>query len=471
MSLKLFNTLSREKEIFKPLRDRLARMYSCGPTVYNYAHLGNFRTYIFSDILKRVLIFNDYRVKHIMNITDVGHLTEEATDSGEDKMQAGARREGKSIWEIAAFYTKAFEEDASMLNISSPTKFVKATDHIQEQIALIKRLFRQGAAYDTPEVIYFDTAQIKNYGQLARLKIKGLRAGARVPFDTKKRNSTDFVLWFKIAGVHEKHIMRWSSPWGEGFPGWHIECTAMARKYLGQPFDIHTGGVDLIHPHHTNEIAQATGAYGRPLARYWLHGEHLLLGTSASGEKMAKSLNNLLTIPDIEQRFGVEPLAFRYLCLTAHYRSKLYFSKKNLFAAAKGLERLREAVRLLPPPARQGIASIEKKFRAAVNDDLNMPKALAIVWDLVKSKRYDAADKKNTLLYFDTVLGLDIDKAKKGVVVPDEVKSLLKEREEARSAQDWPRADRLRMAIQNKGYEIEDASSGPQIKRVREQIE
>ncbi|KKU19385.1 MAG: Cysteine-tRNA ligase, partial [Candidatus Saccharibacteria bacterium GW2011_GWA2_46_10] len=271
MPLKLFNTMSRKKEIFKPLKDKLVRMYSCGPTVYNYAHIGNLRTYIFSDALKRILMFNGYRVKHIMNITDVGHLTSEATDSGEDKLEVGAAREGKSVFEITDFYIKAFRRDLAALNILPPTKYTKATDNIKEQIALIKQLFRKRFAYDTPEVIYFDTAQLKDYGKLARLKVKGLKAGARVPFDVKKRNSTDFALWFKIAGRHKNHILRWPSPWGEGFPGWHIECSAMARKYLGQPLDIHTGAVDHISIHHTNEIAQSEAAYGKPLSHFWLH--------------------------------------------------------------------------------------------------------------------------------------------------------------------------------------------------------
>jgi len=459
--------MSRKKEIFKPRRGKLVRIYSCGPTVYNYAHVGNLRTYIFSDVLKRVLVFNGYKVKHIMNITDVGHLTEEATDSGEDKMQAGAKREGKSIWEIAAFYTNAFEHDIARLNILPPIKFVKATNHIKEQIALIKRLFRKGVAYDTPEVIYLDTAQIKNYGQLARLAVTGLKAGARVPYDAKKRNPTDFALWFKTVGAHDKHIMRWPSPWGDGFPGWHIECTAMSRKYLGQPFDIHTGGVDLIHPHHTNEIAQAEGAYGKSLARYWLHGEFMVLGKPGKEVRMGKSLNNLVTMDQLVKD-GIDPLAFRYLCLTAHYRAKLYFDMNNLKAAAKGLVRLRELSRALPSPARRGVALIEKRFQTAINDDLNMPKAMAIVWNLIKSKRYSAAEKKNTLLRFDTVLGLDIDKAKPEAAIPDEVKSLLKDREKARLAKDWSSADRLRKTIQDKGYEIEDTPSGPQIKQARE---
>lgn len=466
MVLRLYNTLSRQKEVFRPLQGKLVRMYSCGPTVYNYAQIGNFRTYIFSDILKRVLLLNGYKVKHIMNITDVGHLTNEATDSGEDKLEVGAHREGKSVYEITDFYTKAFQRDLVALNIIAPTKYTKATDNIKEQIALIKQLFRKRFAYDTPEVIYFDTAQLRDYGKLARLKIKGLKAGARVPFDVKKRNATDFALWFKIAGKHKNHILRWPSPWGEGFPGWHVECSAMARKYLGQPLDIHTGGVDHISIHHTNEIAQSEAAYGKPLSRFWLHGEFLVLGKPGKEVRMGKSLNNFVTLEQIKEA-GIDPLAFRYLCLTAHYRAKLYFDMNNLKAAAKGLERLREAVRSLPSPSRRGIGSVEKKFQAALNDDLNIPKALAITWELVKSRRHNMAEKKNTLLHFDSVLGLDIDKVKKEMAVPDEVKSLLKDREEARSAKDWPRADQLRKAIQAKGYEIEDTPSGPEIKPAR----
>lgn len=438
-------------------------MYSCGPTVYNYAQVGNLRTYIFSDILKRVLLLNGFRVRHIMNITDVGHLTNEATDSGEDKLEVGAHREGKSVYEITDFYTKAFQRDCAALNILPPTKYTKATGNIKEQIALIKQLFRKGFAYDTPEVIYFDTAQLKDYGKLARLKIKGLKAGARVPFDVKKRNATDFALWFKIAGRHKNHILRWPSPWGEGFPGWHIECSAMAKKYLGQPLDIHTGGVDHIPIHHTNEIAQSEAAYGKPLARFWLHGEFLVLGKPGKEVRMGKSLNNFMILNQIEEA-GIDPLAFRYLCLTAHYRAKLYFDMKNLLAAAKGLSRLREAVGSLPVLKSRRIIPLEKKFRSAVNDDLNMPRALAIAWDCLKSKRYGGGEKKNTLLYFDTVFGLSLDQPVKIADIPREIKRLAEEREEARRVKNWLMADKLRKLIQERGYAVEDTPDGPKVK-------
>ncbi|OGL91001.1 cysteine--tRNA ligase [Candidatus Uhrbacteria bacterium RIFCSPLOWO2_12_FULL_46_10] len=470
MPLKLFNTMSRKKEIFKPLKDKLVRMYSCGPTVYNYAHIGNLRTYIFSDALKRILMFNGYRVKHIMNITDVGHLTSEATDSGEDKLEVGAAREGKSVFEIRDFYIKAFRRDLAALNILPPTKYTKATDNIKEQIALIKQLFRKRFAYDTPEVIYFDTAQLKDYGKLARLKVKGLKAGARVPFDVKKRNSTDFALWFKIAGRHKNHILRWPSPWGEGFPGWHIECSAMARKYLGQPLDIHTGAVDHISIHHTNEIAQSEAAYGKPLSHFWLHGEFLVLGKPGKEVRMGKSLGNFATLNQIVE-MGIDPLAYRYLCLTAHYRAKLYFDMRNLMAAARGLLRLREAIGSLPASVGHPIAPVEKKFRSAINDDLNMPRALAIAWDCLKSKRYDGGEKKSTLLYFDTVFGLGLDQPVKKADIPTEIKRLVEEREQARRVRNWLMADKLRKTIQERGYVLEDTPNGPQVKRASQLIE
>ena len=463
MALKFFNTLTRKKETLRPLQARQVRMYSCGPTVYNYAHLGNLRTYIFTDLLKRVLMVNGYRVRHIMNITDVGHLTAEATDSGEDKLEAGAVREGKTVWEIAVFYTQAFQEDAKKLNILPPSRYVKATDHIKEQVALIRQLFTKGYAYDTPEVVYFDTAQFKHYGRLARLQLRGLKPGARVRFDVRKRNVTDFALWFKTVGAHKNHIMRWPAPWGEGFPGWHVECSAMARKHLRQPFDIHTGGVDHIPIHHTNEIAQSEAAYGKPLARYWLHGEFLVLGKPGRAERMGKSLNNLLTLRALEEQ-GVEPLAFRYLCLTAHYRSKLYFTLESVRAAGRALVRLQEAATALPVAVGRAKLPLEKKFLAAINNDLDIPRALSLVWEMLRSRQYSPAQKRQHLLSFDAVFGLGLgEPTRVGTIVPEEVAALVVERARARASKYWQRADELRQQVEELGYCIDDTAEGSRV--------
>ncbi|MBI4708887.1 MAG: cysteine--tRNA ligase [Candidatus Portnoybacteria bacterium] len=474
--IKLYNTLTRKKETIKPLNDNLIGLYCCGPTVYWYAHLGNLRAYIFEDVLRRVLEYNGFSVKHVMNYTDVGHLTSDE-DSGEDKMEKGAKREGKTAWEIAEFYIKAFENDARALNILEPTFKPRATENIEEQITLIKTLEEKGFTYKIADGIYFNTSKLKDYGKLARLDIEKLKAGARIEMVEGKKNPTDFALW-KFSPANSKRQMEWESPWGLGFPGWHIECSAMSQKYLGEQFDIHCGGIDHIPTHHTNEIAQSEAAFGKIPARFWLHSEFLLI----DGGKMAKSDENFLTVKTlIDKRFN--PLAYRYLTLTAHYRSKLNFTWESLAAAQSALDSLYNFYLRLnenPPQTslKGGIDSpplggvrgdlknklneIKKQFLAALNDDLNTPEALAIVWKLIKDADISDADKKSALLDFDKVLGLGLEKIRK-IEIPEEIKQLAKEREEARKNKDWAKADQLRKKIQESGWDIEDTPDGPKI--------
>jgi len=433
-------------------------LYTCGLTVYDYAHIGNLRSYIFEDILRRVLEFNGYRVKHVMNITDVGHLTSDA-DTGEDKMEKGSRRTGKSAWELAEYYTQVFKEDLKLLNIEEPTIWCKATDHIQEQIEFIQCIEAKGYTYRTSDGIYFDTSKLDNYGYLARLDIEGLRAGARIDIG-EKRNPTDFALW-KFSPPGEKRQMEWDSPWGVGFPGWHIECSAMSAKYLGPYFDIHCGGEDHIPVHHTNEIAQTEACFGTRLANFWMHGYWLLLDDS----KMAKSAGEFIRLKTLIER-GYDPLAYRFFCLSALYRAKLNFNWESLDGAATALNRLRHAVYEWGEPGEPDPGFVER-FTEQVNDDLNMPRALAVTWDLVKSDLPPAV-KKATLLVFDRVLGLGLGEWKPTEeVVPQEILDLVEQRQQARKEKRWADADALRDRVTEAGYEIMDTPQGPQVRRRR----
>lgn len=458
MQLKLYNTLSRKIEPFNPIKAKTLGVYSCGPTVYWYAHIGNFRSFLLSDVLHRVLRFDGYKVKLIMNITDVGHLVADS-DDGEDKMELAARETKKSAWDIADFYTDAFHHDREALNILPPSIEPKATEHIAEQIDLIKVLERKGFTYATNDGIYFDTAAFKEYGKLSRQNLADKKGGARVDKGlSEKKNRSDFALW-KFSPQNEKRQMEWESPWGVGFPGWHIECSAMSAKYLGQPFDIHTGGVDHLAVHHENEIAQSVAAFNKPLANIWMHGEFLVFGKPNDEVRMGKSLGNIMTLSDLKEK-GIDPLAYRYLCLSTHYRSKLYFTLDSLKAAAQGLARLREAVSQLPRPARHGVKSYEEKFAAAINADLNMPKALAITWELLKDRKIKPEEKRRSLITFDRVLGLDLDKPMAVVEIPEPVMKLVRDREFARKQKDWGRADEIRKEIAKLGFEVNDTSEG-----------
>jgi cysteinyl-tRNA synthetase len=479
MALMLYNTLSRKKETFRPLRKGKVGLYTCGPTVYWFAHIGNLRTYIFEDILRRALEYNGYKVNQVMNITDVGHLTSDA-DTGEDKMEKGAKREGKTAWEIAKFYTEAFQKDIKRLNIEEPTLWVKATDHIKEQIRLIKVLEKKGFTYKISDGIYFDTSELKDYGKLAGPGKRKIKAGARVaPQQVRgnpelyrriemvpgKKNPTDFALW-KFSKPNVKRQMEWESPWGRGFPGWHTECVAMSAKYLGIPFDIHTGGIDHIPIHHTNEIAQAEAAFGKVLAKFWLHGEFLLL----KGGRMGKSEGNIINLDALLKK-GFNPLAYRYLCLTAHHLSKLSFSWQNLKAAQNALDNLYQKIieikseKKSPKSQKSHSTEFKAKFLNFINDDLNIPKALALTWNLIKNQGISNQEKYKLLLDFDKVLGLDFDKIKK-LKIPQEIKELIELREQYRKKGDYKKSDEIRMKIKEKGWWIEDTKEGSKIKRL-----
>jgi cysteinyl-tRNA synthetase len=455
MKLRLFDTYARALRDFDPLQPPVVTMYACGPTVYDYAHIGNLRTYIFEDVLRRVLEFNGYQVKHVVNITDVGHLTSDA-DTGEDKMEKGSRKAGKSAWEIAELFTEAFKADMKSLNMLEPTIWCKATDHIAEQIEVIRGIEAKGFTYRTSDGIYFDTTKLSSYGHLGRLDTQGMQAGKRIDIG-EKQSPTDFALW-KFSPTDQKRQMEWESPWGTGFPGWHIECTAMSVKYLGTFFDIHCGGEDHITVHHSNEIAQAEACYGTQLANFWMHGYFLQIDAA----KMAKSAGEFLRLQTLIDK-DYDPLAYRYFCLNAHYRSNLNFTWESLDSAAAALQRLRNEVYRLGAPGAPDPQSIEQ-FVDQINDDLNMPRALAITWGLLKSDLPEAV-RKATVLEFDRVLGLQLAAWQPTEIeVPAEVQALAQQRQQARAEKRWPDADALRKQIEEAGYMVEDSAEGPRIR-------
>lgn len=466
MQIKLYNTLNKQKNDFVPLKGNEVRIYSCGPTVYSYAHIGNFRTYVFMDNLRRVLKYNGYTLKHVMNITDVGHLESDA-DEGEDKMLKAARIEHKSPYEIAEFYTKAFFKDMDKLNIDRPEIIAKATDHIPEMLEFAKKIVENGYGYETSTAIYFDVSKLDKYPVLSNRNIEDQIAGARVDVDPEKRNPYDFAIWIKAP---ENHIMKWDSPWGLSYPGWHLECSAMSRKYLGEVFDIHTGGVDHIPTHHENEIAQSKGAFGKIPAKTWMHVEFL----QVDGGKMSKSLGNVYNISDLEER-GIEPLAYKLFCYTAHYRTKLNFTFDGAIASQKALNRLREGY----IKHKNGNDNVEEsfieeyknKFLSAVNDDLNLPLAMGTVWEIIRS---EVKSKKiaDLLLDFDRVLGLDLINSEKyienqkNVELPEEISKLLEERKEARENKDWALSDKIRDELKEKGYIVKDTKDGMTVEKI-----
>jgi cysteinyl-tRNA synthetase len=460
--LQFFDTYTRGNKPFVPsdTTKGFVGLYSCGPTVYAFPHIGNLRAYVFSDTLRRVLEYNGYSVKQVINITDVGHLTSDA-DEGEDKIALQAIKTGKTAWEIAEFFTEAFRRDLDSLNIEKPHVLSKATDHISEQIALIKKLEERGFAYRTSDGVYFDTLKFPDYGHMARLQSRGLKAGARVAFNPEKHDLTDFALW-KFSPTNQKRQMEWQSPWGIGFPGWHIECSAMSMKYLGETIDIHTGGIDHIPVHHTNEIAQSEAATGKQFVRYWLHCAFLLV----DGQKMSKSLGNLFTLDDLMAR-GYDPMIFRYLLHTVHYRKQINFTWESLAAAKSALSSLRTALAEWPDGGLAD-ASMVGEFHNRINDDLDMPTAVALLWEVTKGD-LPSEVKKATLIEFDKVLGLQFVHSKSGRInineVPAEVQTLLKDREQARNQKNWSESDRLRDKIRSLGYVVEDARDGIQIKR------
>ncbi len=466
--LKLSNSLSRKVEEFKPINAHHVGMYSCGPTVYDFAHIGNFRSYSTSDLLVRVLKYNNFNVNFVMNITDVGHLVSDE-DTGEDKMEKSAKKEGKTAWEVAKFYTEAFVKDYEALNYIKPTRLTKATDHIQEQIDLVKRLEDQGYTYIISDGVYFDTSKLKDYGKLSTLdQIK--EGVARVEVNVEKRNPRDFALW-KFSPEGGKRQMEWKSPWGKGFPGWHIECSAMSMKYLGETFDIHTGGMDHISVHHTNEIAQSEAATHKKFVNYWVHTAFMLV----AGQKMSKSLGNIYRIYDLEKE-GHTALGLRYLYMQTHYKQEMNFTFPALEAAENALSKLYNEVSNWDLPGEGSgdrpspdFMDYEIRFRDAVNDDLNMPKALAVVWEMVKSDNPSSA-KARSLFRMDEVLGFNFKeigsklKSEQGIV-PSEIAALVKEREAFRKQRQFNAADQLRAKIEKMGYEIEDSEKGIRVKK------
>lgn len=464
MALKLYNTLTRKKEAFKPIKDKDVRMYSCGPTVYNYAHIGNLRTYIFNDILRRTLIKNSFKMKHVMNITDVGHLTSDA-DTGVDKMLLGAQREKKTVLQVAEFYTKAFFDDMKKLNIEKPEIICKATGHIKEMIELNKKIEKNGYAYFAGGNLYFNTSKFKDYGKLAKLKLEKLKKGARVSADENKKNPADFVLWFTKSKFQEQE-MKWDSPWGIGYPGWHIECAAMSIKYLGKQFDIHTGGIDHISVHHTNEIAEAEAATGKkPWVKYWLHGEFLIIDKG----KMAKSGEKFIRLQTLIDK-SYNPLVYRYFCLNAHYRSKLDFSFEALNGAKNALENLKGKIIEIKKDltSKKSKNNYKEKFLEYVNDDMNMPQALSVLWAVIKDKDLGNKEKYELLLDFDGIFGLGFRNWKEEKVeISEDLDELIQKREEARKKKDFKTADKIRNQLKEKGIILEDTLQGVKWKKIR----
>ena len=462
--LKLYNTLTRNKDEFIPLDKEVVKMYSCGPTVYSAAHVGNMRAYIFMDTLRRILKYNGYKLDHVMNITDVGHLVSDA-DEGEDKMEKTARETNKSPWDIAKEYTELFLIDIAKLNIERPEHITPATEHIKEMEEYVKRIMDNGYAYETSKGIYFDTSKLPTYGELSRANLDKQKAGARIEVDEEKRNPLDFALWIKAP---ENHIMKWDSKWGKCYPGWHIECSAMGYKYLGEKFDIHTGGIDAIPIHHENEIAQARGAFGCIPANYWIHNEFLLM----DGGKMSKSLGNCYTVADIEAK-GYEPLAYRYLNFTSHYGNKLNFTWDGIEASQVSLNRLRENYKAQingnGSVDKEEIDRLEKAFLDAINDDMNMPQALAVVWEVAKANNR-SKDYAKLLEKFDNVLALNITsepfKKEEKVELDSAIEELLEKRKQARTNKDFALSDKIRDELLSKGYKVIDTKEGQKIEKI-----
>ena len=452
MVLMLYNTLSRKKEVFKPIKKGEVRLYTCGPTVYWFAHVGNLRSYLFSDTLSRVLEFDGYNVKKIINVTDVGHLTSDS-DEGDDKMEIAASKEGKTAKEISEFYFDAFLRDYKKLNLVEPMKWTKATEHIPEQIELIKRLEKKEFTYETSDGIYFDTSKFPNYGKLSRKKIEDLEAGKRIEMREKK-NKTDFALW-KFSG-DEKRQQEWDSPWGVGFPGWHIECSAMSMKYLGETFDIHTGGEDNMPIHHENEIAQSECATGKKFVNYWMHGAFLVL----PGGKMSKSKGTIKTVSELEKE-GFEPLGYKLFNFSAHYRKPLTWTLEGLKDACDSLKTLRRLVIGLVDDKKINDEYM-KKFSDAVNDDLNMPQALAILWELLRDK--DAKGKYQTIKKMDGVFGLKLFFEEK-IKVPKEIMGIAEKRQRARKNKDWTKSDELRDELLERGWKVSDTKDGYELEK------
>lgn len=466
--MKLYNTLTRSTEDLTPLNPPTVRLYTCGPTVYDFTHIGHMRTYVNNDVLKRALTYLGYKVNHVMNITDVGHLTGD-TDEGEDKLEKGAKKSGKTVWEVAQFYTDNFFETMQAMNVLTATTTCKATDHIEDMLQLVKQLEQKGCTYETDEAIYFDISKFPNYGKLSgqKLEDKIQKAREEVNVDPNKKHPADFALWFKCVGRFKDHEMQWDSPWGKGFPGWHIECSAMSMKYLGETMDIHTGGIDHIPVHHENEIAQSEAATSKPFVKIWFHNAFLLV----DGVKMSKSLNNFYTISDVREK-GIDPLALRLLFLQTNYRQEMNFTWDAVLAAQTALKKLQEQVLVLRNQTQRQALSEEKlqqvdefrqQFRSALEQDLQMPQAVAVVWTMLKSN-IPSEDKLDLLYTFDDVLGLRLREVA-SVEIPPSVQNLMTQRDLAKQNKDFVLSDTLRKQIEEQGYIIEDSKDGTRVKK------
>lgn len=461
--MRIYNSLTRQIEEFEPLQKGKAGMYTCGMTVYDYAHIGHGRKYVQDDLLRRLLTYNGFEVTHVQNVTDVGHLVSD-DDEGEDKMEKGARKYNKTVWEVAEMYTRDFFEQMAVLNVLRPSVICKATDHIKEQIELVQKLVAKGFAYETAEAVYFEVARFPRYDSLFGLNRIDKKIAAREEVQTgeHKRSAADFALWFKAVGRFSNHAMQWDSPWGRGFPGWHIECSAMAQRYLGETFDIHTGGEDHLTIHHPNEIAQSEAASGRELARYWLHYQFL----TVDGQKMSKSLGNVYQVKDVAEK-GFSPMALRYLYLTAHYRTPLNFTWSSLAAAQSAYEKLTKLIletqsrkdtkiqrQSLSREKEKKLEEMKSRFWSALNDDMNFPKGLGVLWEIVKSNIPDY-DKADFLLDTDSVLGLNLAKAEVKII-PEEILTLMDLRQKLRLEGKFVEADNLRNEIEKKGFKVSD---------------
>jgi len=465
----LYNTLTRSKELFKPLDPSRVRIYTCGPTVYRDIHVGNFRAFMTPDWLRRMLEYNGYEVFLVRNITDVGHLQNDDIETGEDKLEHEARTTGRSAYEIAAHYTQNYLRDSEELNILPPYLNPKATDHIPEMLAMTEKLIEKGLAYVADGNVYYDVSRFPSYGVLSGNTVENLREGGhgrqQMEIAEDKDAPEDFALW---KHGEESRQMNWPSPWGTGFPGWHIECSAMATKYLGVQFDIHTGGIDLKFPHHEDEIAQSQGVSGKQPVQVWMHNEFLIFGSI----KMSRSKGNVILVSTLKER-GFDPMAYRYLLLTAHYRSKLHFTDESITAAQNGLNNLRDDLAALPAAgqcAGAGAWSVEAQavrdhFQSAINDDLDLPTALSITREVARNNKIAPAERRRLILDFDRVLGLRLDtvEAKTPLVLSDEIRELVRQRDEARAAHDWQRSDQLRDLLKERGYEVRDTSQGTEL--------
>ena len=466
--MKLYNTLTRNLETFKPLNFPKVSFYTCGPTVYDYTHIGHMRTYTNNDILKRTLTYLGYKVNHVMNVTDVGHLTGD-DDSGIDKLEKGATKSDKTVWEVVKFFTDNFFKTMDALNISRPDVTCKATDHIEEMIQLINRLKQNGYVYETKEAVYFDVMKFKNYGKLSRQKIEEKLQAVRkeINIDTEKKHPVDFALWFKRIGRFADHTMHWPSPWGEGFPGWHIECSAMSMKYLGDSIDIHTGGIDHIPVHHENEIAQSEGATGKQFVKYWFHNNFL----TVDGQKMSKSLGNFYTLSDIEKN-KINPLSLRLLFLQSHYRQSLNFTWQSARASQEAFNRLKEIATNLKGPNSQRKKLVklsdksiayQQQFKNAIENDLQTAQAVAVMWDMIKSD-IDNEEKYFLLMDFDKIFGLNLDNINEEKIDANII-ILAERRLEARKKRNFDQSDKLRIKIEKAGFKIEDKGNSYTIKK------